>query len=209
MPRPPFIALEGIDGSGKSTHSPRLAAWFQTQGYQVVQCADPGGTPIGDRLRDLLLHERGSISTVCEVLLFMASKAELTKQVIRPALAAERAVITDRFLLSTIAYQGHAGGLDPEQLWQVGLVATEGLEPDLSIILDLPVTEAAKRRKRCADRVESRAREYHEAVRQGFLLEADRRPDRIAIVDALPPIEAVQARIVQEVRRVMEARTRT
>jgi dTMP kinase len=133
----------------------------------------------------------------------MASRAELSTKVIRPALDSNSAVITDRFLLSNVVYQGHAGGLDPGEIWRLGRFATGGLEPDLTIVLDLPVPKALSRRRKAADRVESRGIAYHEAVRQGFRVEAERNPDKIRVVDGSPPIEAVQARIQQEVVRVL------
>jgi dTMP kinase len=208
MQIPPFISLEGIDGSGKSTQCPLLADWLRRRGFRVTQCVDPGGTPIGDDLRRLLLGHQHEMSLLCELFLFMASRAELVSKVIRPALAENSIVVTDRYLLSNVVYQGHAGGLDPEELWHLGYFATGGLEPDLTIVLDLPVTQAVSRRKKGPDRVESRATSYHEAVREGFLTEARRRPERIRIVDGSPPIEAVQARIQQEVVRVVESHQR-
>jgi dTMP kinase len=205
----PFIAVEGIDGSGKTTQCPLLASWFRKQGFQVQQCADPGGTPIGEELRALLLHNRLQMSLTCEVFLFMASRAELTSQVIRPALASNSVVLSDRFLLSNVVYQGHAGGMDPDLLWQLGRLATGGLEPDLSIVLDLPVSQALSRKSLAPDRVESRDLAYQEAVRQGFLIEARRHPERIRVVDGTPPVEAVHDRIVKEVSRVLAADPRS
>jgi dTMP kinase len=174
----------------------------------VTQCADPGGTSLGDKLRTLLLNDRQPLSMRAEVLLFMASRAELVERVIGPALASGAAVITDRFLLSNVVYQGRAGGLDPEELWRLGLFAAAGVQPDLSIVLDLPVDLSSARRKARADRVEERPPAYHEAVRQGFLAEARARPDRICVVDASQSVEAVSADILREVKRVLEARAR-
>jgi dTMP kinase len=209
MVRPPFIALEGIDGTGKTTQCPLLSKWFRTQGVDVIQCADPGGTSVGDKLRSLLLGHHGEMETLCEALLFMASKTELVNQVIRPALNRKQAVITDRYLLSTIAYQGYAGGVDVEELWRIGRFATGGLEPDVSIILDMSVPHALSRKRTAPDRVESRSAAYYEAVRQGFLTEARRQPDRVRVVDATPPIEAVHFRIVQEIALVLGKDSRT
>ena len=138
----------------------------------------------------------------------MASRAELVGRVIRPALERGDAVVSDRFLLSNVVYQGHAGGMDPEAIWRLGLFATGGLEPDLSIVLDMPVEQAAARRKRQADRIEGAGAAHQEAVRQGFLAEAQARPDRIRVVDAARPVEVVAADVVREVERVLEARAR-
>jgi dTMP kinase len=199
----PFIALEGLDGSGKSTQCRLLADWLRARGYTVTECADPGGTPVGDRIRDILLDRRQQMSVPCEALLFMASRAQLTAQVIRPALAAGRAVVCDRFLLSNVVYQGHAGGLDPEQLWQAGRLATGGVMPDLTLVLDVSVEAATARRTRPADRMESHDVEFHGRVREGFLAEARRHPDRIRVVDASPAPEVVHERVCQEVVRLL------
>src|SRR5262249_24167813 len=179
-----FIALEGIDASGKSTQCPLLAKWFRENGFGVVECSDPGGTPVGDQIRSIVLNRQQQMGVLCELFLFMASRAELTSLVIRPALAPNQVVITDRFLLSNVVYQGHAAGINPEEIWRVGRLATGGLEPNLTIVLDLTVADAANRRRGRRDRVESRPPEYHEAVRQGFLIEAHRRPSLIRVVDA-------------------------
>jgi dTMP kinase len=208
MTRGPFIALEGIDGTGKSTQCRLLADWLRGRGFAVTQCADPGGTPLGDQLRAILLDHRGDMGVVAEVFLFMASRAELVGRVIRPVLDAGSAVVTDRFLLSNVAYQGHGGGLDPEEVWRLGRLSTGGLEPDLSVVLDLPVAQSLFRRDRLADRMERRALAYHEAVRRGFLEEARARPDRVCVVDAAQPVEVVQAGIVKEVTRVLAAAAR-
>jgi dTMP kinase len=203
--RGPFLSLDGLDGTGKSTQCRLLADWLRAQGYAVTECADPGGTAVGDVIRDLLLDRRRQMSLMCEALLFMASRAQLTAEVIRPALEAGRAVVSDRFLLANVVYQGYAGGLDPEQLYAVGLQATGGLEPDLTIVLDLPEEMARARRKGPADRVESRDADYQARVRAGFQAAPRRRPDRVIIVDAGPPIPSVHQRICEEVSRVLAA----
>jgi dTMP kinase len=198
MAAAPFISLDGLDGSGKSTQCRLLANWLRVRGSAVTECTDPGGTAVGDVIRDLLLDHRRQMSLACEALLFMASRAQLTAEVIRPALDAGRTVVADRFLLANVVYQGHAGGLDPDQLWRIGRLATGGLEPDLTVVLDLPVETALLRRKGPADRVESRDAAYHRRVREGFLVEAQHRPERICVVDAAQPVETVQERIRQE-----------
>src|SRR5205807_4082434 len=134
--------------------------------------------------RDILLDRHREMSLACEALLFMASRAQLTAEIIRPALEQERIVVSDRYLLANVVYQGHAGGLDPEMLWQIGRLATGGLEPDLTFVLDLSVDAARARRTGPADRVESRAAAYHARVRGGFLAEARRQPERIRVIDA-------------------------
>jgi dTMP kinase len=208
LSRPPFISLDGIDGTGKSTQSRLLADWLRGLGWTVVPCNDPGGTPVGEQLREILLGHRGDMSVMAEALLFMASRAELLERVVRPALAAGSLVLSDRYLLANVVYQGHAGGLDVKELWSVGRFAAGGLEPDLTVVLDLPVEEAQVRRGRDPDRMESRRRDFHERVRQGFLTEANRQPDRIVAVSATGSIDDVQSRIRKEIERVLEAHPR-
>ena len=199
MSHPAFISLDGLDGTGKSTQCGLLADWLRTGGHAVTACIDPGGTPLGAQLRSLVLNYRSEIDRMGEALLFMASRAQLLAEVIRPALAAGHLVISDRFLLANIVYQGHAGGLDVERLWEVGRFAAGGLEPDLTIVLDLSPEQAARRRDRPADRIEGRDADYHARLRQGFLTEARLRPDRIRVVDASAPLGLVQEAIRREV----------
>lgn len=205
MARGLFISLDGLDGTGKSTQCRLLADWLRAQGHAVTACADPGGTPVGDVIRGLLLDRRREMILPCEALLFMASRAQLTAEVIRPALEAGRSVVADRYLLANVVYQGYAGGLDPDELYALGRFATGGLEPDLTVVLDLPVEAARARRQGPADRVESRGPGYHARVREGFLTEARRRPNCIRLVDAGQPIATVHEQICQEVSRVMAA----
>jgi dTMP kinase len=203
MPRAPFLVLDGLDGSGKSTQCRLLADWLRGRGWAVTTGVDPGGTSLGRQLREIVLHHPGAVAPACEALLFMASRAQLVAEVIEPALAAGRAVVCDRFLLANVVYQGHAGGLDPEMLWEVGRLSTGGVEPDLTVVLDLPVEQAVARRGRPADRLERRGADFHEGVRRGFLAEVARRPDRIRVVDARPGVEAVRQAICEEVGRVI------
>ena len=204
MQRGLFVSLDGLDGTGKSTQCRLLAQWLRARRQAVTECTDPGGTAVGDVVRDLLLDRRRQMSLPCEALLFMASRAQLVAEVIRPALDAGHIVVADRYLLANVVYQGHAAGLDPEALWQIGSFATGGLEPDLTLVLDLAPDAALARRGRPADRMESRDAAYHRRVRAGFLTEAQRRPDRIRVVDAGPPPEVVQEAIRREVLALEE-----
>jgi dTMP kinase len=201
MARLPFISLDGVDGAGKSTQGRLLAEWLRSLDWGVVECTDPGGTAVGAQLRNLLLSGHGSLALPCEALLFMASRAQLVAEVIRPALEAGQAVLSDRFLLANVVYQGHAGGLPPERIWEVGRFATGGLEPDLTLVLDLPLAASLARRKGTPDRMESRPDDYHRRVREGFLLEAQRQPERIRVIDASGAIDAVQDLLRRETMR--------
>src|SRR5262245_28717472 len=173
MPRPAFISLDGLDGTGKPTQCRMLVEWLTAQKVPVTACADPGGTALGQELRKLLLFGREHrITTMTEAMLFMASRAQLVAEVIRPALERGEVVVCDRFLLANVVYQGHAGGLKPEDLWKIGAVVTGGLEPDLTLVFDLPPEVAVARRNREADRMEDRGEEFYARVRTGFKYEA-------------------------------------
>lgn len=207
MPNSLFIALDGIDGTGKSTQVHRLVEYFQRLGSSVTHCIDPGGTELGAQLRELLLHGRAnSMSARTEALLFMASRAELVASRIRPALARGEIVVSDRFLLANVVYQGHAGGLNPQELWDIGTFATGGLKPDLTIVFDLPVELARARRGRTDDRIESRGLEYDRRVRQGFLDEAQHHPGSIAVIDASADADAVHAAVVAQIQPLLKVR---
>lgn len=203
---PLFLSLDGLDGCGKSTQCRLLADWLRGQGHSVTPCIDPGGTDLGQQLRRLLLHQRQQQRDPrCEALLFMASRAQLVAEVIRPALYAGHVVLSDRYLLSTVVYQGHAGGLDPAMLWQVGLFASDGLEPERTLVLDLPLEQALARRGRPGDEIERRGDAYHQRVREGFLSEARRRPERVRVIDASASVDAVQQAIRDDIAPLLSS----
>ncbi len=204
MPRPAFLSLDGLDGTGKSTQCRLLVEWLTAQAVPVTACTDPGGTALGQELRNLLLFGREHrIATTTEAMLFMASRAQLVEEVIRPALARGEVVVSDRFLLANVVYQGHAGGLRPEDLWAVGAVATGGLEPDLTLVFDLPPEAAVARRNRAADRMEDRGEEFYARVRTGFKYEAGMRPGKYRLIDATPDADAVQRVVRREAGRLL------
>jgi dTMP kinase len=207
--RPLFLSLDGLDGTGKSTQIQLLAEWLRSRGETVVTCIDPGGTRLGDRIREILLTHAEERCAMAEALLYMASRAELLERVIRPALQAGQIVLSDRYLLATIVYQGYGFGLDVESFGTLVRLAAGGLEPDLTLVLDLPVEQAQQRRGRDPDGMEIRARDYHERVRRGFLTEAQRQPDRIRVIDASRTIETIHRAICTEVERVLESNSRT
>ncbi len=197
-----FLSIDGVDGVGKSTQIRLLCQWLETQHHDVVTCRDPGSTPLGEALRAIVLRDFDTpIDRVSEMFLYMASRAQLVKQVIDPALAADKTVVSDRFLLANVVYQGYAGGLDVERLWQVGEVATGGLHPDLTIILDMDVVAARGRMDRELDRMEAQGLEFLERVRQGFLTESQLQHERTIVIDAQQGVDAVQADIRQAVIR--------
>lgn len=204
MPQSVFISLDGLDGTGKSTQCRLLIDWLKERKIPVTACAEPGGTTIGEELRKLVLFGREHrIATTTEAMLFMASRAQLVDEVIRPTLERGEVVVSDRFLLANVVYQGHAAGMSPEDLWSVGAIVTGGIEPDLTFVFDAPLEVAFARRNKEADRLEERKLEFHQAVRRGFIFEAGRRPEKFRIVDATPELETVQRTIRREVVRLL------
>ena len=196
-----FVVLDGPDGAGKTTQLRLLAEDLGAAGVEAVCVRDPGGTAIGDRIRGILLDPAcGEMAVACETMLYMASRAQLVEQVIRPALSRGACVLSDRYVSSTIAYQG-AGGQDTEAVRRVAEVAIGGLWPDLTVVLDLD-HEAGLHRSRLRgqlDRMESKDLDFHRRVRAIFLDQARGQGDRFAVVDADAPVEAVHERIVAAV----------
>ncbi|GAC1309908.1 MAG: hypothetical protein NVSMB14_13630 [Isosphaeraceae bacterium] len=200
-----FFALDGPDGGGKTTQTARLVDWLrEIQPREVIACRDPGGTALGDRLRSILL-DRGTIQPClrAEMLLYMASRAQLIAEIIVPALQAGKLVVSDRFLLANVVYQGYAGGLDVDELWRVGRSATGDLWPTLTILLDIPGEVARSRVGAPRDRMEDRPADFHARVRAGFLEAAKTYPAPIAIVDASVDAETLFQTLRNEVSRVL------
>ena len=202
MPPGRFISLDGIDGSGKSSQIGPLADWLRDRGREVVTCRDPGSTPAGDAIRGILLDRHDlHLAGAAEMLLYMAARAQLVAEVVRPALARGSWVVSDRYLLSNVVYQGHAGGLGADLVWRVGEVATGGLMPDLMLVLDLDLETAASRLDRPLDKLENRGAAYRRRVREGYLAEAGRRGDHVVVIDAAGAREHVGRRIREAVAR--------
>jgi dTMP kinase len=200
-----FLSIDGGDGTGKSTQIRLLAEWLGSSGYEVFVCRDPGSTRLGEAVRDLLLHRHDlCLARMTEMLLYMAARAQMADEVIRPALKQGKMVVSDRYLLANVVYQGYAGGLDIETLWQVGRIATGGLSPDLTIVLDMPSSAAATRLQRPLDRMEQQGDAFHAKVREGFLAEAARHPDQILVINAAQSVEQVQTEIRLAVQRVIK-----
>lgn len=191
-----FITFEGSEGSGKSTQSHLLYEYLKKRGYKVIYLREPGGTPISEKIRGILLDAKNSsMSGACEMLLYMASRAQLTSEVIKPSLKKGRIVICDRFLDSTVAYQGFGLGIDTDFIKSVGNFATAGIKPALTIFLDLAVEEGLKHRESSEDRIEKRPFLYHLRVRQGYLKLAEEEPARIKIVKVEEDKVATQDKI--------------
>ena len=216
-----FLVLDGPDGGGKSTQALRLIEWLKGRGFDVVACRDPGGTALGDRLRAILLdRETVPLAMRSEMLLYMASRAQLVDEVIKPALSAGKIVISDRYLLANIVYQGTAGGLLEEEIAMVGMIATAGLLPDLTIVLDIAPEQAMARLGAARDRIEDRPLFYHERVRAGYLAAAhvgagisggaaessSVYPAPIVLIDASADSDTVFKRIQQAVLEAVQKR---
>lgn len=200
-----FISFDGVDGVGKSTQTELFVAWLREQGHSVVTCRDPGSTELGERLRSLVLKATDiKINAESEMLLYMAARAQLVSEVIQPALAAGQYVVSDRFLLANVVYQGHAGGLNPQSIWNVGKIATAGRQPDLTIVLDMPLEKAVGRIGRELDRMEAKGMEFLQRVREGFLSEAEDAPEQIKVINADQQIEQVQEDIRQVAKACLE-----
>lgn len=191
-----FITLEGGDGAGKTTQAELLTAWLEANGRSVVRTREPGGTDLGVRIREIVLHERGHVAPRAEALLYAADRAHHVETVVRPAVARGDVVLQDRYTDSSVAYQGVARGLGAAQIRSVSEWATDGLTPDLTVLLDLDVTEGRARvasaRGDTFDRLESQAAVFHESVRRAFLDMARAEPERFLVVDAAAPADAVQ-----------------
>ena len=201
-PRGLFITLEGGDGVGKSTQARLLSDWFEQQGRTVVRTREPGGSELGVEIREIVLHHRGDISPRAEALLYAADRAHHIATVVRPALARGEVVLQDRYLDSSVAYQGSGRVLDAEQIRSISLWAAEDLLPDVTVLLDLDVAVARGRldnANKRFDRLEAEAQDFHIRVRESFLALAAAEPERFLVVDAaLPPEQLaadIQARI--------------
>jgi dTMP kinase len=197
-----FIAFEGPDGSGKTTQYRRLIQLCKQHRVPVCEVREPGGTPIGESIRQILLHTKDEMTLRCEMLLYMASRAQLVQERIRPALARGEFVVADRFVSSTLAYQGTAGGLPVEDIRAVAKVALEKTFPDLVLIFDVDeqtasarinplmagtagtTTGTSTRESKTLDRIESRGNEFHRRVRAGYQEQARHDPARHAVIDA-------------------------
>lgn len=205
-----FITFEGPEGCGKSTHAALLCGYLKKGAYPYIHTREPGGTKLGERIRSVLLHSDGiDISDVAEMLLFEAARSQITREVVRPALEKRYIVVCDRFSDATVCYQGYGGRVPLGSIRRVDRVATGGLVPDLTILLDVDTLTGLRRAgRKGVDRMERKAVAYHRRVRAGYLAlaKADRR--RIRVIRVTGSIARTQERVRREVMRVVQKYTR-
>lgn len=195
-----FLVMDGPDGAGKTTQLDLLGKALTNAGLDVTPAVDPGGTGAGEQIREILLHRKDlELAPLCETMLFMAARAQLVAEVVRPAIADGGVVLCDRFISATLAYQG-ALGVAPEAILAVADVAIEKLWPDLTIVLDLPSDEGLSRVGKVRDRMESRTDQYHQQVRRNFQALPGCYPAPVALIDAAGTPEHVHERILDVLR---------
>jgi dTMP kinase len=209
-----FITFEGIDGSGKSTQLRMLASVLRLRGMDVVQTREPGGTPLGARLREALLDAQEQVDPLAELLLYAADRAQHVRALLRPALAAGRIVLSDRYADATVAYQGAGRGFEPSLVTEVVALATGGLKPDLTLLFDLSVAKSSERSRQRTkasdgapnDRLELEAEHFHARVRDAYLQIAAAEPERVRVVDASLSVEEIHAHVLEIVVPFLEGR---
>jgi dTMP kinase len=200
-----FLTFEGGDGSGKSTQSALLANWLEEQGRTVLSTREPGGTDLGNEIREIVLHRRGHIAPRAEALLYAADRAHHIATKVRPALERGDIVLQDRYLDSSIAYQGAGRVLEPDEVRRLSLWAAEGLLPDLTILLDLDESVGQDRLKARTkyDRLEDEEQDFHGRVRDGYLALAAAEPDRFLVLNATDSVESIAAAIRGRVQSLL------
>jgi len=204
-----FLSFEGIEGCGKTSQLHRLAGRLRTLGYQVVETREPGGAPISEQVRTILLNPQNrAMDARCELLLYLASRAQHVAETIRPALEKGAVVLCDRFADATMAYQGYGRGLGPATVARLNRFATDGLTPDLAILLDVPVAVGLSRKRRAGglDRLDREHASFHEAVRRGYLRIARQNPRRVRVVDGTASADVVAHAIDRIVQPRLRAR---
>jgi dTMP kinase len=207
-----FITLEGIDGSGKSTQLRLLASHLRLQGHDVITTREPGGTPLGIRLRAALLDSQEHVDPLTELLVFAADRAQHVRILLRPALAEGRIVLSDRYADATVAYQGAGRGFSRELIFEMVELATDGLKPDLTLLFDLTVNEGSRRTKKRtddlqeSDRLDDEDIEFHTRVRNAYLRMAQAEPERFRIIETSGSVDETHARVKEIVGAFLEAR---
>ncbi len=209
---PAFITFEGIDGCGKSTQMRMLASELRLRGREVVVTREPGGTPLGTRIRQLVLDSEEQVDPLAELLLYAADRAQHVRALVRPALDSDHVVLSDRYADATVAYQGAGRGFPDEIITELVALATGGLMPDLTLVFDLPVEESQRRAAQRSDRGHKRDRldaedaAFHTRVRDAYLRIAASEPERVRIIDAAGSVQETQSQVMRLVMPFLEAR---
>ena len=202
-----FITFEGTDGAGKTTQIQRLSADLRQVGHDICLTREPGGTPISEQIRDMLLNpDHSEMAATTELLLYAASRAQHVSEVIKPALEAGKIVISSRFADAMVVYQGYGRGLDLEQINRLNRIATEGVTPDVTFVLDLPVEIGLQRVQKSRgglDRLEREKIEFHQRLRDGYRALAQQEPQRLKIIDARATPDQVYAQIQEAVQPLL------
>lgn len=200
-----FITFEGVEGSGKSTQIDLLAEFLSEKGYEVVSTREPGGTAIGDKIRKIVLNpDFTEMDFKAEALLYAANRAQHVAEVIAPALAQGKIIISDRYTDSSLAYQSFGRDLDQKKVENISEWATGGLEPDLTILLDIPADKGLKRTSRSlADRIEQENIDFHDRVSKGFLKLAKKFPKRFKVIDATKDVDQIHQEVVKLVQKLL------
>jgi len=203
-----FITFDGPEGCGKSTHSKLIVEYLRSKGRDVLHTREPGGTKIGEEIRNVLLDQRNrGMAVMTEAFLYLAARAQIVNEIILPNLKKGKIVICDRFQDATVVYQGYAGGLDIKMLNQLGKMVSVGLKPDLSVFLDIDSTLGLKRAG-CKDRMEQKSAAFHKKVRNGYLALAKKEPTRIKVIKVKGGIEETQEKIRKIIDTSLRARTK-
>jgi len=191
-----FITFEGPEGSGKTTHSKLLREFLRKNGFKVLHTREPGGTLISEKIRRILLDPKNkAMDVACEMLLYMAARAQIVSEKILPALNDGKIVVCDRFTDATLAYQGYAGGMDLKVIKNIAGIVTKGLKPDMTFLMDIDAKAGLLRAGRSKDRMERKSILYHNKVRNGYLSIAKKEPTRVKVVSATGDISEAQERI--------------
>lgn len=200
-----FIVFDGGEGCGKSTQAQLCTAAIEANGVDALLVRDPGTTHVGEMIRGILLNPSNSeIGMRCEMLLYMAARAQMVHEIIAPALAAKKCVVSDRFISSTLAYQLGGAGMKADEIVRVGETAVAGRWPDLTILLDMPVERSAGRLHRSLDRIEQRPAEYHQRVRENYLAQAKADPARVRVLSADRNKEEIHQDVMNLVRALAD-----
>ena len=196
-----FITFEGGDGCGKTTQIKLLDKYLREKGYDTLLTREPGSVGLGEKIREILLNYDGEVSSVCESFLFLADRAQNVDCIIKPALEAGKIVICDRHTDSSVAYQGYGRGLDIDRINMLNNIATSGLKPDLTIVLDVDVETSQSRVGAEKDRMESAGIEFFERVRKGYIEIAKQEPERVKVVDSTQSIEDIHKQILELIQK--------